>query len=331
MTTIRLVWGSSDSRMRRSLCADASLQARRHITGHSTGEEIPALLCSFYYLKSFRRYRDDIVFRDWSMDSGAYSAFKSGAVIDLQEYTETCLELLETDPKLVEVFTLDVIGDHRATLRNTERLWENGVPAIPIFHFSEPWEHLQLLVKLFPFKIGIGGAAKVVGKRKVLQAREIISRVWPMRIHGLGFGAENALMELPFHSVDTSSWFLQPCSFGLWKSFGGDCAKGRGMSVRGQDADITAQVVYYLKMEQKLKKRWKLDMDDIEREAPAWPMKKPEEVKSWLQESSSGRRSKASTTGPARRRKKRSSTSKQTTDTSSRLKRRKKSTTQTGK
>ena len=103
-----------------------------------TTEMNPALLVSYVYLKPFLANKHKYVFRDWVMDSGGFSAWKSGTEINLQEYIDTCLHLLETDDKLTEVFALDVIGDWEASLRNTEEMWRQGVPAIPAYHPGEP-------------------------------------------------------------------------------------------------------------------------------------------------------------------------------------------------
>ena len=72
------------------------------------------------------------------MDSGAFSAWKSGAQIDVTQYIATAKELLATDPTLSEVYALDVIGDHKATLKNVETMWEAGIAPIPTFHEGEP-------------------------------------------------------------------------------------------------------------------------------------------------------------------------------------------------
>ena len=82
-----------------------------------SGSGKPGLLVSFYFLKDFQKNRHRYAFRDWVMDSGAYSAHNSGAQIDLQEYIDTCRRLLAEDPMLTEVYALDVIHDPQASLR----------------------------------------------------------------------------------------------------------------------------------------------------------------------------------------------------------------------
>ncbi len=191
------------------------------------------------------------------MDSGAYSAANSGKVIDFDAYNETCAELLASDEQLVEVFALDVIGDWRATLRNTERHWLAGVPAIPTFHVGSPAEALLEMARAYP-KIALGGAVGWSAKKKLAWARECFARVWPKRIHGLGMNGERMLMELPFHSVDASSWLLGPAAFGRWQSYGAN------LSVRGGKQNLRSEVEWYMELEKRLRHRWARQMAELD-------------------------------------------------------------------
>jgi hypothetical protein len=220
-------------------------------------ELAPALLVSYVYLENFQSYQDQFMYRDWAMDSGAFSAHASGIEVDNEKYLDTCKELLASDPTLVEVFALDVIGDWRGTRRNVERAWERGVPAIPTYHVGEPWDVLEGLARDYP-KIAIGGAVGMPGKKKIEWAGQCFARVWPKRIHGLGFGGERAIMALPFHSVDASNWEMGPCKYGNWKSFDGD------LSWRGSEQNLRAEVEWYLELERKARIRWRKQMEELE-------------------------------------------------------------------
>src|SRR5262245_21194725 len=84
-----------------------------------------ALLVSFVYLYRFKKYRRNLKlhYRDWVMDSGAYSADNSGKEIKLAEYIMLCRQLLAEDPTLTEVFSLDVIKDWKESAANTRKMW----------------------------------------------------------------------------------------------------------------------------------------------------------------------------------------------------------------
>ena len=226
----------------------------------TSNADLPALLVSFYYLNPFVRQRDKYAFRDWSMDSGAFSAHNSGKAIDPKEYTETCRHLLATDPMLTEVFALDVIGDHRASLRNCEKMWEDGIEAIPCFHRGEPWDALLHIAKNYP-KIALGGVVGLHAKKKMEWVGQCFARVWPKRIHGFGMGARDMVLGFPFESVDATNWELGPCAFGRWNKFG-------NMSVRGGEQNLRVEVDYYLELERLARARWRKEMAQLKAIGP---------------------------------------------------------------
>lgn len=223
-------------------------------------ELAPALLVSFVYLEMFERYRHRYIFRDWVLDSGAFSARRSGKEIDLQEYIKTCKRLLATDDKLTEVFSLDVIGDHKATIKNTEKMWDAGVPAIPCYHLREPDSALKHYAKTYP-KIALGGMADLRGDIKMEYASQCFARVWPKKIHGFGAGSEKMIMGLPWHSTDSTNWEIGPCRFGRWVQYG-------NIKWRGSSQNLRAEVEWYLALERKARSRWRKEMEMLEAEGP---------------------------------------------------------------
>lgn len=209
----------------------------------------PALLVSFHYLRLFERNRSHYHFRDWVMDSGAFSAHMSGVSIDLAQYTETCRKYLAEDPSCTEVFALDVIGDSAASLKNAEAMWKAGVPAIPTYHHGEPESALLEMSRQYP-KIALGGVARKRLKEKNAWAQQCFARVWPKPLHGFGFGAPESILTMPFHSVDASNWEMGPSVFGQWRSYGG------AMSVRAKNIRLRREVEHYLDIERRARVRW---------------------------------------------------------------------------
>jgi hypothetical protein len=215
-------------------------------------ENKPALLVSYVYLDAFLKNQNKYVYRDWVMDSGAFSAWNSGTTIDLNKYIDCCAKLMESDETLTEVFALDVIGNSEASLTNCEKMWEQGVPAIPTFHPGEPDEGLTHIAATYP-KIAIGG---IVGKPQSFKKRfvgNIFNKVWPKPIHGFGIASRDLIMTFPFASCDATNWEMGPCAFGRWKTFG-------GMSVRGSTQNLTGEVEWHLKLEREARRRWKKEM-----------------------------------------------------------------------
>ncbi len=177
-------------------------------------------------------------------------------MINLRDYIETCKRLLDEDPTLTEVFALDVIGDHQASLRNCDEMWRQGVQAIPCYHVGEPEDVLLSMARAYP-KIALGGA--VGYRRKDEWAAQCFARVWPKAIHGFGFGSERSIMSLPWHSVDATNWEIGPCKYGRWQSFG-------RMSVRGSRQNLRAEVEWYLRLEQRARARWRKQMNELGRD-----------------------------------------------------------------
>jgi hypothetical protein len=236
--------------------AMAGGQAERNGTlARPVDSAAPALLVSYVYLDSFDRHRPRYHFRDWAMDSGAFSAHTSGTVIALDAYIACCRERVATDPQLTEVFALDVIGDWRASLKNTAAMWAAGVPAIPCYHHGEPEAVLLGLARDYP-KVALGGAVGLAAAYKLQWARQCFARIWPKQIHGFGFGSKTHLLALPWHSVDATNWETGPCRYGNWIRYG-------KMSVRGSMQNLRGEIEHFLTMEQQARVRWRAQMRQI--------------------------------------------------------------------
>lgn len=213
----------------------------------------PALLVSYVYLDSFLKRQVELSYRDWVLDSGAFSAFKIGKVIELSAFIDCAKRLMASDPTLTEVFALDVIGDWKASLRNCEKMHAAGVPAIPCYHVGEPEDVLKTIARDYP-KIALGGAVGMKGNAKIKWASQCFARVWPKKIHGFGFGSKDQIMALPWHSVDATNWEIGPTKYGRWATYG-------KMSVRGRsNQNLSAEIDHYLEIERLAQHRWQKEM-----------------------------------------------------------------------
>jgi len=220
----------------------------------------PGLLISFVYLRHWLNGQHLYAYRDWALDSGAFSARSRGIRIELAEYIDVAKRILAVDPTLVDVFALDVIGDWRASIKNAEAMWAAGVKAVPAFHRHEPWAQLEALARDYP-KIAIGGMADLRGEAKYEYVAACFSRIWraagPTRVHGFGTATERMLMAYPWHSVDATSWEAGPCRSGNWRAFG-------KMSLRGSSQNLRAEFNYYLSLEARAREKWRPVMEAIE-------------------------------------------------------------------
>ncbi len=201
------------------------------------------LLVSFCYLGLYRGVADRIIKHPLTiLDSGAFSAWNSGKVIDIDALiTET------KNPHWKESITLDVIGDADASMRNALYMKTCGSPAYPVFHIGDPWEHIQEYKRVFP-KVGLSCRFGEPVKESLKWLDRCFAVAWPYRFHSFGWVQESMLTRYPFHSADTASWNNRPAAFGQWKAFG-------KMSVRGQKS-LQAEIDWYRRLQQRLEGLW---------------------------------------------------------------------------
>lgn len=169
------------------------------------------VLASYHYFKTVDM--EQLVSRfpvppDVFCDSGAFSAFTQGAVITVEEYAR----FVERWGHLfAAVANLDVIGDTAeaaaASMVNLRALEERGIAALPVFHAGEPWSALERLLDEGYTYIALGG---MVG-RKLNVLMPWLVRCFRLAegravYHGFGLTSWRALADLPWYSVDSSSW-----------------------------------------------------------------------------------------------------------------------------
>lgn len=214
-------------------------------------EPMPAVLSSYIYFDENKKVLmgDLGKTREWILDSGAFTAKQQGFEIDVNVYTEFCLKLRDCKRPPVAVFSLDVIGDWRATLANTEAMWKAGVEAIPCWHAGEPLELLVELSASYP-RIAVGGTVglPVLTRQRIFDA--VFSKIWPKRIHGFGLHTESLLVRYPFDSVDASSWYSGR-QYGRWKSM-----PGVQTSWLRDGHNFRPEVEWHLDMERRLVAKW---------------------------------------------------------------------------
>lgn len=225
----------------------------------------PALLVSYYYLGGFLQRQDKYAYRDWAMDSGAFSAYNNGTPIDLYEYMQCCHETKDSDPSLVEIIALDVIGDGEGSLKNAYTMRENGLDVMPVFHIGDDWQILLEYARVWD-KVGLSCRFGEPIKDSMRFYEQCFARVWPKKCHSFGWQGEKMLMTFPFHSSDSADWEVKPCQFGTWRSFGKPGSTAY-LNYRGSQQNLRAEVEWYLKLERRLREKWADEMALLERES----------------------------------------------------------------
>lgn len=250
---VRLVWSDSYAEKNFGVVGDASFDR----------EVQASALCSYVYIKGFLQRRRRIRMRNWVLDSGAYSAFNAGAAISVQQYITAVQALARMGLPPVEIYALDVIGDWRTSLRNTEAMWRAGIEALPVWHIGEPEDVLRGLARDYP-KIGIGGVATLMAATKSEWLGDVLQKIWPKKIHAFGVGTASVVLSLPIHSTDASSWCVTPSKFGSWKVFGSTQLRSRNLAT-----NVRAEFEWFLALERKARSRWRREMDELD-PPPAW-------------------------------------------------------------
>lgn len=146
----------------------------------------------------YRQYGIEIM-----ADSGAFSAWKQGREINIQDYM-TWL----TKRNINLYFNLDVVGDPESTATNQAKMEAAGFSPIPVFHYGEPWELLDQLVNKNA-QVGLGGTVGRGFTEKVNWLQQVFSRHPEGKFHALGITSEQILTQFPFTSVDSTWWVFK--------------------------------------------------------------------------------------------------------------------------
>jgi hypothetical protein len=187
------------------------------------------------------------------LDSGAYSAWKSGKVIDIEDLIQR-----SCDPAWTETVGLDVIGSGEGTRQNLDRMRAAGSPAMPVFHIGDDWALLDHYAAHWP-KVGLSCRFGEPEADSLRFYDRCFARHWPLRYHSFGWTQRDVLLRFPFHSADSSSWQM---AAGVYRSI-----KLKGRTVRAQGS-TTEKVALYLethiadvlRFQDQLRQRWRREL-----------------------------------------------------------------------
>jgi hypothetical protein len=176
---------------------------------------IVPILASFHYFRrsdvprliGYAQQKGAVV--DFFADSGAFSAYTTGATITVKQYA-TWLTVYAGHINCAA--TLDVIGDPKATARNTlalEDMVGETVTIIPTFHVGSPWPDLHRWCKSHRY-VALGGGAVLQSRERAFVAWAVrchqIAAQYGTRLHGFGMTRPPIPELLRWYSVDSSYW-----------------------------------------------------------------------------------------------------------------------------
>jgi len=134
------------------------------------------------------------------LDSGAFTAWKAGKPIQLDDY---CRFLDSLPVKPWRYFTLDVIGDPHGSMKNYETMISRGYKPVPIFTRGEDPSVLDDYYKTSDV-VGIGGLVGTKQNKGFVNG--IMKHVGKRKVHWLGFTSADYLKYYKPYMCDSSSW-----------------------------------------------------------------------------------------------------------------------------
>lgn len=156
------------------------------------------------------------------LDSGAFTAWKRGAQIDLSQY----IAFLQRNADLLAHYVnLDVIpgvmGQRVAleqveeaaaqSFANYEVMRAAGLSPIPVFHYGEDLRWLRRILDSGAAYIGLGGTVGRPRKVRIpfFDRCFAVLREYPgVRVHGFGTTSLDLMRRYPWTSVDSTSWIM---------------------------------------------------------------------------------------------------------------------------
>lgn len=168
------------------------------------------LLISYWYFRNvdlakwLKQFRHPVqIFAD----SGAYSAHSHGKTIDVGEYADW---LHKWKNHFDWYASLDVKGNQRVGLTNLAELEKRGLSPIPVFHGGDEFSVLDDFITHGYRYIALGNIAGTASARAKSTMAFLVNCFLRAEgksvFHGFGITTPDLLWQLPWYSVDSSSW-----------------------------------------------------------------------------------------------------------------------------
>lgn len=147
----------------------------------------------------------DVLFKNkdkirFLLDSGAFTAWKAGKPIQLDDYCK----FIENLPfKPWRYFTLDKIGDPEGSFKNYQIMLERGFTPIPVFTRGEDIKMIDEYYKTSDV-LGIGGLVGTQGNKGFVKG--VMNVIGKRKAHWLGFVQHDFVNAYKPYMCDASSW-----------------------------------------------------------------------------------------------------------------------------
>ena len=171
------------------------------------------VLVAYPYLnKSLQTYLQDKKDINLLLDSGAFTAWKAGQVIEIDDY---CKFIDNLPIKPWKYFALDVVGNPQKTMENYEIMLKRGYNPIPIFTRGEEINVLEDYYKTSGI-VGVGGLVGTKKNKSFVNA--LMKKINKRKVHWLGFTNIKYIKFYKPYMCDSSSWLTgsRYASFNLY-------------------------------------------------------------------------------------------------------------------
>jgi len=185
-------------------CPKFDMKEVKQLIGHKLKFNI---LLSYNTLKNKKDVKKEIPLysKKIFLDSGAFSAWNSKAIIDINKYIDFTLQ----NEQYFEVMTsLDVIqGSVKDNKNNFIKMKKAKCKIIPVYHYKEPIELLKFYANNSDY-IGLGGTVGIAYNEKrnfFYKCFKEFPNNKEIKFHGFGVNSIPLLYEFPFYSVDSTT------------------------------------------------------------------------------------------------------------------------------
>lgn len=164
------------------------------------------LMLSYYYRKGYnekqiRRFRK--LGLHLFLDSGAFSAWKNGIEINIDDY----IQYIQNN-HIGKYIVLDIVGDPELTYKNLKYMESKGLQPIPVFHLGSDKKYLEQLVNEGYYYICLGGTVGSNRNKRIEFFDECFNNFPDTYFHGLGMTDPQLLLKYPWFSADSTTWLI---------------------------------------------------------------------------------------------------------------------------
>jgi len=148
------------------------------------------------------------------LDSGAFSAYTKGVLINIDSY----IQFIQENKEHIDIYAnLDVIGDAENTFKNQIYIESKGLKPLPVYHLTSDYCFLERYISKGHDYIALGGlAAKLLTGDALLIELDFLFKTYfcnpdgspKIKVHGFGLTSVDLMVRYPWYSVDSTSWVM---------------------------------------------------------------------------------------------------------------------------